>query len=47
VLIIVAAILGVVQHLQVYSFYGNVEANKWYFWGAVGIIGLIGIVLAA
>lgn len=45
VLIIIAIILGAVQHFMIYNFYGDV-ANKWYFYGLVGVIGLIGIVLA-
>ena len=45
-LIIIALILGVVQHFSMYNFYGT-EGYKWYFYGAVGIIGLVGIILAA
>jgi Na+/melibiose symporter-like transporter len=45
-LIIIAIILGVVQHFQVYNIYGD-DSNKWYFYGLVGVIGLIGIILAA
>lgn len=44
-LIIVALILGGVQHFTSYNLYG-VQDNKNYFWGLVGVIGLIGIVLA-
>jgi len=44
VLIIIAIILGAVQHFNVYNLYGSVD-NKWYFYGLVGVIGLIGIVL--
>jgi uncharacterized membrane-anchored protein len=46
-LIIIAIILGVVQHFggSAYNMYGD-ESNKWYFWGLVIIIGLIGLVLA-
>jgi hypothetical protein len=29
-----------------YNFYGT-EDYKWYFYGAVGIIGLVGIILTA
>jgi len=29
-----------------YNFYGT-EGYKWYFYGAVGILGLVGIILAA
>ena len=46
VLIIIALILGVMQHFGMYNFYGT-ENYKWYFYGAVGIIGLVGIILAA
>jgi UDP-N-acetylmuramyl pentapeptide phosphotransferase/UDP-N-acetylglucosamine-1-phosphate transferase len=46
VLIVIAIILGVVQHFQIYNFYGD-ESNKWYFYGLVGLIGLIGIIVAA
>jgi Na+/melibiose symporter-like transporter len=45
-LIIIAIILGAVQHFQVYNIYGD-DSNKWYFYGLVGVIGLIGIILAA
>lgn len=44
-LIIVALILGGVQHFTDYNLYGA-QDNKNYFWGLVGVIGLIGIVLA-
>jgi uncharacterized membrane protein len=44
-LIIIALILGIMQHFNVYNFYGD-ESNKWYFYGGVVVIGLIGIVLA-
>jgi len=46
VLIIVALILGGLQLLHIYNIYGTSD-NKWYFYGAVGVIGLIGIILAA
>ena len=46
VLIIVAIILGAVQHFNAYNLYGD-QANKWYFYGGVGVIGIIGIILAA
>ena len=45
ILIIIALILGIVQHTMTYNFYGD-EANKWYFYGIVGVIGLIGIIAA-
>jgi len=44
-LIVIAIILGTVQHFNVYNLYGAAE-NKWYFYGLVGVIGLIGIILA-
>lgn len=43
-LIVIALILGGVQDLHVYSIYGS-DANKWYFYGFVGIVFLIGIAL--
>jgi hypothetical protein len=46
VLIIIAIIIGAVQHFEVYNFYGD-PSNRWYFYGLVGVIGLIGIVVAA
>jgi hypothetical protein len=46
VLIIIAIILGIVQHFNMYNFYGDVD-NKWYFYGAVAVIGIIGIIAAA
>ena len=45
-LIIIALILGVVQHFSIYNIYGA-ASNQWYFYGAIGILGLIGIILAA
>lgn len=42
-LIIVAIILAVVQHF-VTNLYGD-SSNKWYFYGALVIIGIIGIIL--
>jgi hypothetical protein len=48
VLIIIAIILGAVRYSQAYDFgiaYGS--GNGWYFYGLAGIIGLIGIILAA
>jgi Kef-type K+ transport system membrane component KefB len=45
VFIIIALIMGIMQHFGVYSFYGD-ESNKWYFYGGIGVIGLIGIILA-
>jgi hypothetical protein len=46
VLIIIALILGAMQHFGMYNFYGS-DSNKWYFYGLVGIVGLVGIILAA
>ena len=46
VLVIIALILGGIQHFGMYNFYGTID-NKWYFYGVVGIIGLVGIILAA
>jgi hypothetical protein len=45
-LILIALILLVVQHFGMYNFYGD-PSNKWYFYGLDGLIGLIGIILAA
>ncbi len=44
-LIIIALILGIVQHFSIYNIYGA-AGNQWYFYGAIGILGLIGIILA-
>jgi hypothetical protein len=46
VLIIIALILGAVQHFGMYNIYGD-ESNKWYFYGIIAVIGVIGILLAA
>jgi hypothetical protein len=46
ILIVIALILGLIQHFNVYNIYGDV-ANKWYFYGIVGVIGLIGIIAIA
>lgn len=45
-LILVAIILGGIQHFSGFNIYGS-EDNKWYFYSAVVIIGLIGIALVA
>jgi hypothetical protein len=49
-LIVIAIMLFVVQHFYFgpnnQSLYGDDE-NKWYFYGLIGIIGLIGLTLAA
>ena len=44
VLIVISLILGGVQDLHVYNIYGS-GANKWYFYGVIGIVFLIGIAL--
>jgi hypothetical protein len=44
-LIIIALILGGVQHFGP-NIYGS-ESNKWYFYALLGIIGLVGIIIAA
>lgn len=45
-LVLVAIILVAVQHFGGYNLYGD-ASNKWYFYGLVGIVGLLGIVLVA
>jgi len=48
ILIVIAIILGAVRISGAYNFgisYGS--GNGWYFYGLMGIIGLIGIILAA
>jgi len=45
VLVIIALILGGVQLLRIYNVYGS-GSNKWYYYGSVGAIGLLGIILA-
>jgi hypothetical protein len=47
VLIIIAIILGAIQHFGVVNIYGSGDTNKWLFYGLVAIIALIGIILAA
>jgi surface polysaccharide O-acyltransferase-like enzyme len=44
-LILIALILGAVQHFGGHNLYGA-EGNKWYFYGLVGVIGLVGLILA-
>lgn len=44
--IIIALIIGGVQDLRIANIYGGAE-NKWYFYGAVGAILLIGIIFVA
>jgi uncharacterized membrane protein YuzA (DUF378 family) len=46
ILIIIALILGITQHFNIYNFYGGPD-YKWYFYIIVGIIGLIGIIAIA
>ena len=46
VLVLIALILGGVQDLRVANIYGGAE-NKWYFYGALGAVLLIGVVLMA
>lgn len=45
-LFVVALVFGGLQLLHIYNIYGP-GSNKWYFYGAVGTIGIIGIILAA
>jgi surface polysaccharide O-acyltransferase-like enzyme len=45
-LIIIAIVLGAVQHFGVANIYGD-ASNKWYFYGLVIIIAIIGIILVA
>jgi hypothetical protein len=44
VLIVIALIFGGVQLLHIYNIYGS-GSNKWYYYGSVSAIGLIGIIL--
>jgi hypothetical protein len=50
VLVLIAVILFVAQHFYFgpngQSLYGD-AGNRWYFYGLVAIIGLIGLILAA
>jgi FtsH-binding integral membrane protein len=46
VLVLIALILGEIQDLHIANIYGGAE-NKRYFYGAVGALLLIGIVLIA
>jgi hypothetical protein len=46
ILIIISLILGGLQILHIHNIYGS-SGNKWYFYGSVAVIGLVGIVLAA
>jgi hypothetical protein len=44
VIIIIALIFGGVQLLHVYNIYGS-GSNKWYYYGSIGVIGLVGIMV--
>lgn len=44
-LIVIAVILGGIQISHAYNIYGA-AGHKWYFYSAVAIIGIIGIILA-
>ena len=46
VLIVIAVILGGIQISHAYNIYGA-AGHKWYFYGAVAIIGIIGIILGS
>jgi ABC-type enterochelin transport system permease subunit len=46
VLIVISLVLGGVQDLHVHSIYGA-SSNKWYFYGAIGIMLILGVILAA
>ncbi len=45
-LIVISVIVAAVQDLHIYNIYGDVS-NKWYFYGAVSAILILGIILAA
>jgi uncharacterized membrane protein YecN with MAPEG domain len=45
-LIFIALILGGLQDMRVANIYGGVE-NKWYFYGVVGAVLLVGVVFVA
>lgn len=45
-LILVALVLGGVQILRIYNIYGTRE-NRLLFYAIVGVVGLVGIILAA
>jgi len=45
-LVLVAVVLFMMQHYGFYHFYGDVS-NKWYFYGLVSVIGVVGLVMAA
>ena len=46
VLILIALILGGLQDLHITNIYGDVQ-NKWYFYGAIGALLLVGIIVVA
>jgi O-antigen/teichoic acid export membrane protein len=46
VLVLVAIILGGIQLLRIFNIYGA-SGNRWFFYGSVGVIGLVGIILLA
>lgn len=46
VFIIISLILGGVQDMHIASVYGS-AVNKWYFYGGIGALLLIGIILVA
>lgn len=45
-LVIIAIILAAVQHFSMYNIYGSID-YKWYFYGLVVVIAIIGVVLVA
>jgi len=52
ILILIALILGALQHFYYGTLSNNQNiygsgGNKWYFYALIGIVGLIGIILAA
>ncbi len=46
ILVLIAILLAVVQHFNVYNLYGDV-GYKWSFYGLVGVIGIVGVVIAS
>jgi len=44
VLIIIAVILGGIQVSHAHNFYGAAK-YKWYFYGGVAVVGIVGIIL--
>ncbi len=43
-LVVISLIAAAVQDLHIYNIYGNVS-NKWYFYGTIAVILIIGIIL--